>query len=66
MLVEFSVENHRAVREKQTFSMEAEDADAIDRLEPPHHVVETGLASTPRILVDACLFGANGGNFAGF
>lgn len=66
MLIEFSVENHRAVREKQTFSMEAEDADAIDRLEPPYHVVETGLASMPRILVDACLFGANGAGKTSF
>lgn len=60
MLIEFSVENHRAIRERQTFSMVAADKDTIDRLEPPHHVVETGLASVPRILVDACLFGANG------
>lgn len=60
MLIEFSVENHRAVRERQTFSMTAADEDAIDRLEPPYHVIETGLASVPRILVDACLFGANG------
>ena len=60
MLIEFSVENHRAIRERQTFSMVAAAADVVDRLEPPYHVAETGLASVPRILVDACLFGANG------
>ena len=60
MLIEFSVENHRAIRERQTFSMVAAGADVIDRLEPPYHAVGTGLASVPRILVDACLFGANG------
>lgn len=60
MLIDFSVENHRAIREKQTFSMVAADEDTIDRLEPPYHVVETGLTSVPRILVDSCLFGANG------
>ena len=60
MLIEFSVENHRAIRERQVFSMVAAGADVIDRIEPPDHVAETGLASAPRILVDACLFGANG------
>ena len=60
MLIEFSVENHRAIRERQTFSMVADEADVLDRLEPPYHAVGTGLASVPRILVDACLFGANG------
>ena len=60
MLIEFSVENHRAIRERQTFSMVAAGADVIDRLEPPYQAVGTGLASVPRILVDACLFGANG------
>ena len=60
MLIEFSVENHRAISERQTFSMVAAGADIIDRLEPPYHVAETGLASVPRAVVDACLFGANG------
>lgn len=60
MLIEFSVENHRAVSERQTFSMVAADENAIDRLEPPNHVVKTGHALIPRILADACVFGANG------
>ena len=60
MLVEFSVENHRAVRERQIFSMVAADEGDIDRLESPRHVAKTGLSSVPRILVDACLMGANG------
>ena len=60
MLIQFSVENHRAIRKRQTFSMVAAGADVIDRLEPPYHAVETGLASVPRVLVDACLLGANG------
>lgn len=60
MLVEFSVENHRAISERQTFSMVAAGEDAIDRLEPPYHVAKTGLVSIPGILRDACLFGANG------
>lgn len=66
MLVEFSVENHRAVRERQTFSMIAADDGVIDRLEPPYHVVKTGLASLPRILVNACLLGANGAGKTSF
>lgn len=60
MLIEFSVENHRAISKRQTFSMVAAGADLIHRLEPPYHVAETGLASVPRVVVDACLFGANG------
>ena len=60
MLIEFCVENHRAIREKQLFSMVPEDADDIDRLNWPYHVAETGHQAIPRILVDACLFGANG------
>ena len=60
MLIEFSVENHRAIREKQFLSMVPADADVVDRLEPPYHVAETGLSTVPRILIDACLFGANG------
>ena len=60
MLVEFSVENHRAISERQTFSLVAADENVIDRLEPPYHVAKTGLVSIPRILRDACIFGANG------
>ena len=60
MLINFSAQNHRAIRERQTFSMVAADKDAIDRLQPPDHVVNTGLKSVPRVLRNACIFGANG------
>lgn len=60
MLIEFCVENHRAIREKQIFSMVPAPADVIDRQEAPDHVVETGHPEIPRLLIDACLFGANG------
>ena len=60
MLIEFCVENHRAIREKQTFSMVPAGASIIDRQESPDHVVETGHPAIPRLLIDACLFGANG------
>ncbi len=57
MLIEFSVENHRAFREKQTFSMVAStgaERTAAD------HVVHTGFAAVPCVLREACLLGANG------
>ena len=57
MLVKFSVQNYRAISERQTFSMIADD---IPRLEPPYHVAHTGFAGVPYILRDACLFGGNG------
>lgn len=57
MLIEFSVENHRAFREKQTFSMAANNA--TDRA-VPDHVVKSGFKAIPLVLRDACLFGANG------
>lgn len=57
MLVKFSVQNYRAIRERQTFSMIADD---IPRLEPPYHVANTGFAGVPHVLRDACLFGGNG------
>ena len=60
MLIEFCAENHRAIREKQIFSMVPAPADVIDRQEAPDHVVETGHSEIPRLLIDACLFGANG------
>ena len=60
MLIEFCAENHRAIREKQIFSMVPAPADVIDRQEAPDHVVETGHPEIPRLLIDACLFGANG------
>lgn len=54
MLIEFSVENHRAFREKQTFSMVA--SATTERA----HVAETGFSAAPFALREACLFGANG------
>ena len=60
MLVEFSAENHRAISERQTFSMVAAEADVIDRLEPLDHLAETGVVSVSRAVVDACIFGASG------
>ena len=60
MLIEFCVQNHRAIREKQTFSMVPEDADDIKRLDWPYHVAETRHPAVPGLLIDACIFGANG------
>ena len=54
MLIEFSVENYRAFREKQTFSMVA--SATTERA----HVAETGFSVAPFALREACLFGANG------
>ena len=63
MLIEFSAENYRAIREKQTLSLIPND---IERLEPPHHVADTGIPAAPRLLLDACLFGANGSGKTSF
>lgn len=60
MPIEFSIENRRAISERQPFSMVAAGVDVMDRIEPSYHAVRTGLASAPRILVDACVFGASG------
>ncbi len=57
MLVEFSVENHRAFRDKQTFSMVAS---ATTERAGHGHVLETGLSAAPHVLSEACIFGANG------
>lgn len=57
MLIEFSVENHRAFCGKQTFSMAA--SNTTDRV-APGHVVKSGFKAVPLVLRDACLFGANG------
>lgn len=54
MLIEFSVENHRAFREKQTFSMVA------SATTEQAHSVKTGFSVAPFALREACLFGANG------
>lgn len=57
MLIEFSVENYRAFREKQTFSMVAS---ATTERAGHGHVLNTGLSAVPHVLSEACLFGANG------
>ncbi|MWP38291.1 AAA family ATPase [Rhodobacter sphaeroides] len=57
MLIEFSVQNHRAIRDKQTFSMAAS---ATTQRAGHGHVLETGVAAIPFILSEACIFGANG------
>lgn len=57
MLIEFSVENHRAFREKQTFSMVAS---AATERAGPEHVGHTGFSAVPFVLREACIFGANG------
>lgn len=54
MLIEFSVENHRAFREKQTFSMVA------SATTEQAHVAKTDFSVAPFALREACLFGANG------
>ena len=66
MLIEFCVENHRAIRERQIFSMVPEEADDIDRLNWPYHMAKTGHPAIPRILVDAYLLGANGSGKSSF
>ena len=67
MLIEFCVENHRAIREKQTLSMIPVEADDIDRLDFwPCHIAETGHPAVPRLLIDACIFGANGSGKTSF
>lgn len=57
MLVEFSVKNHRSIREGQTFSMVAGD---LKRPARPCHVADTGSPVAPRVLRNACLLGPNG------
>ncbi len=57
MPVEFSVENRRTFREKQTFSMVA--SSATERT-GPGHVIDTGFSAMPCVLRQACLFGSNG------
>ena len=66
MLIEFCAQNHRAIREKQFLSMIPLEADDIDRLNWPYHVAKTGHPAIPRILIDACLLGANGSGKTSF
>lgn len=57
MLVEFSVENHRAIRDRQTFLMVAGEDTELTR---PHRAVDTAFSYAPRVLTSACIVGANG------
>ena len=57
MLLEFSVENHRAIREKQTFLMFAGDDNDNTR---PNRAINTGFSYAPRVLTSACIVGPNG------
>ena len=60
MLIEFCVQNHRAIRDRQTLSMIPLEADDIDRLHWPCHLAETRHPAVPGLLIDAFIFGANG------
>ena len=61
MLIEFCVQNHRAIRERQTLSMIPIEADDMHRLDFwPYHVAKTTHPAVPGLLIDACIFGANG------
>ena len=60
MLIEFCVQNHRAIRDKQTLSMIPLEADDIDHPDWQYHVAETKHPAVPGLLIDACIFGANG------
>ena len=60
MLIEFCVQNHRAIREKQTLSMIPLEADDIDHPDWQYHVAETKHPEIPGLLIDAWIFGANG------
>lgn len=57
MLIEFSVENHRAIREKQTFLMVAGDDNDDTR---SSRAISTGFSYAPRVLTSACIVGPNG------
>lgn len=59
MLVEFSVANHRAVRERLTLSM-VPYSDPDGRRAASEHAIETGHPAIPHLLPDACILGVNG------
>ena len=59
MLVEFSVENHRAIGERQTLSM-VPDCDGVGRREALRRAVETGHPAIPHLLPEACILGGFG------
>ncbi len=58
MLVEFSVQNHRSFRDKQSFLMTASKSGI-------RNAVATGNIGAPHLLQQACLFGANGSGKSG-
>ena len=58
MLVEFSVQNHRSFRDKQSFLMTASNSGTPN-------AVATGNNGAPHVLQQACLFGANGSGKSG-
>lgn len=58
MLIEFSVQNHRSFREKQSFLMTASNSGTPN-------AVATGNNGAPHVLRLACLFGANGSGKSG-
>lgn len=57
MLIEFSLENYRSFRERQTFSMVAGTSTESAH---PNRAAESGFSVAPKVLRQACLFGANG------
>lgn len=57
MLIEFSVENHRAIRERQTLLMVAGDDNDDTR---SSRAISTGFSYAPRVLTSACIVGPNG------
>ena len=56
MFIDFSVQNFRSIRERQTLSLVA----TKDKTYQDTHVVETGNSAVPRALRTAGLYGANG------
>lgn len=58
MLVEFSVQNHRSFRDRQSFLMTASGSGTPN-------AVATGNNGAPYVLPQACLFGANGSGKSG-
>lgn len=56
MLIDFSVQNFRSIRERQTLSLVA----TKDKTYQDKHVVETGNTAVPRALRAVGLYGANG------
>ena len=58
MLVEFSVQNHRSIRDRQRFLMTAPNSKTPN-------TVATGNNGAPHVLQQACIFGANGSGKSG-